>query len=76
MVMDFYIIISLATVFGLLAWWLYLAISGLRDESSTRQPEAVARHKHVGLENPLNSIFSSCLYDNPTEQSQRIEPRR
>jgi len=53
MVMDFYIIISLATVFGLLAWWLYLAIFGLRDESYIRQPDDVARQKHVGLENSL-----------------------
>jgi hypothetical protein len=43
MVMDFYMIISLATVFGLLSWWLYLAISGLRDESSTQQAESVTR---------------------------------
>jgi len=62
MVMDFYMIISLATVFGLLAWWLYLAFSGLRDESSTQQAEGVTRQKPLGLANSLNSIFRSCRY--------------
>ena len=74
--MDFYIIISLATVFGLLAWWLYLVISALRDESSISQAEGFAGQKHVGLENSLNSIFRSCHYDNSTEQSPRIDPER
>ncbi len=31
--MDIYIIVSLVTVFGLLFWWLFLAISSLRNES-------------------------------------------
>ncbi|GEM_PF-2341518 len=31
--MDFYIIVSLVVVFGLLVWWLFLAISALRNES-------------------------------------------
>jgi len=32
-IMDFYIIVSLVVVFGLLVWWLFLAISALRNES-------------------------------------------
>ena len=33
MIMDFCIIVSLVVVFGLLLWWLFLAISALRNES-------------------------------------------
>jgi tetratricopeptide (TPR) repeat protein len=32
-IMNFYIIVSLVAVFGLLLWWLFLAISALRNES-------------------------------------------
>jgi hypothetical protein len=30
--MDFYIVVSLVVVFGLIAWWSFLAISALRNE--------------------------------------------
>jgi hypothetical protein len=76
MVMDFYIMISLATVFGLLAWWLYLAFSGLKDESSIQRAEDVTRQKPLGLENSLISIFPSCHSDNSAEQSHSVEPGR
>ncbi len=75
--MDFYITISLVTVIGLLAWWLFLAISGLRrDESSTKQAEGVTRKKPVGLANSLISMFRSCNYDSSTEQLHSAEPGR
>jgi hypothetical protein len=76
MVMDLYIIISLATVFGLMAWWLYLAFSGLRDESSIQRAKGVTRQKPLGLTNSLISIFPSCHSDNSAEQSHSSEPGR
>lgn len=30
--MDFYIVVSLVVVFGLIAWWSFLAISAIRNE--------------------------------------------
>lgn len=74
--MDYYIIISLFTVFGLLAWWLFLAISGHRDESSLQGAESVTKEMPSELANALIPEFRSCHYDNSTEQPQRIEPGR
>jgi len=71
--MDFYIMISLATVSGLLAWWLYLAITGLRDESSIQRAESATRQKPVGSANSMISIFPSCHSDNSAERSHSFE---
>jgi hypothetical protein len=76
MVMDFYIILSLAMVLGLPAWWLYLAISGLRDESSIQRAEGVTRKEPLGLANSLTSIFPSCNSDNSAERSHSTDPGR
>ena len=53
--MDLYIVISLAMVFGLPAWWLYLAFSGLRDEKHCK-----SRH-HLTL--PKENIAVSPVYN-------------
>ena len=76
MVMDLYIIISLAVVLGLSAWWLYLAISGLRDESSIRRAEGVTGQEPLGLANSLASIFPTYNSDNSVERSHSSEPGR
>jgi len=39
--MNFYFVVSLAVVFGLPAWWLLLAVSGYRDESSIPRAKGV-----------------------------------
>lgn len=56
--MDFYIIVSLAAVYGLLAWWLFLAVSGYRDEFSIPRAESVPISWHSRLANSLITIFS------------------
>ena len=74
MVMDFYMIFSLATVFGLLAWWLYLAISGLRDESSTQQAECVTRQKPLGLANSLIGQVCRVLWKIVLNYFEKVAP--
>jgi hypothetical protein len=74
--MDSYIMISLAMVLGLPAWWLYLAISGLRDESYIQRAEDVASQEPLGLANSLKSIFPTYNSDNSAERSHSSEPGR
>lgn len=42
--MDLYIIISLIAVFGLLIWWLFLAVSGLSEDKENRVTISRAIH--------------------------------
>jgi 4-amino-4-deoxy-L-arabinose transferase-like glycosyltransferase len=51
-IMDFYIIVSLVVVFGLLLWWLFLAISALRNESQGDER----------IINPIREDFAETLW--------------
>ena len=57
--MDFYIVLSLATVLGLISWWSFLAITALRDESSIQQDKSVSSRRFSRLANYLISMVHS-----------------
>ena len=57
--MDFYIVLSLATVLGLICWWSFLAITALRDESSIQQDKSVSSRRFSRLANYLISMVHS-----------------
>ena len=55
--MNFYFVVSLAVVFGLLAWWLFLAVSGFRDKSFIPQAKSVPVERLGRWANSLISIL-------------------
>ena len=40
--MDFYIVVSLVVVFGLIAWWSFLAISAIRNEFAIHEDKGIS----------------------------------
>lgn len=55
--MNFYFMVSLAVVFGLLTWWLLLAISGFRDKSFNPRTKSVPIGRLGRWANSLSSIL-------------------
>ena len=45
--MNYYVVLSLVVVFGLLSWWSYLAISGIRNASLVQQRGSSRRFSRV-----------------------------
>lgn len=69
--MEFYMMVSLGVIFGLLAWWLFLAISGYRDEFSISRAENAPMSWRGRLANSLITIFSFWRSHN---RSRKVSP--
>ena len=59
--MNIYALISLAVVFGLLIWWLFMALSGLRKEEEIRKDLPVKCPAQRRIKNQANSLISKAV---------------
>ena len=59
--MNIYALISLAVVFGLLIWWLFLALSGLRKEEEVSKDLPAKCPAQRRLKKPGHSMISKVV---------------
>jgi hypothetical protein len=58
---NIYALISLAVVFGLLIWWLFLVLSGLRKEEEMRKDLPAKCPAQRRPKNLANSLISKVV---------------